>query len=165
MSEILIWGWSIYIAAFFEGRGFVKDEFEDEPLVLMVVVIVIEGIVFFEERGFVRSKSEGEPLVLIVLIVVEEIVFFERRRFVRDRSEDILMIVVVVVEGIMFFEGRRFVRGRSEGEPLVIVVIMVEKIVFAVFNSGNIRNLIVSITMNLTNSIISLLIASEKYEG
>jgi hypothetical protein len=109
MSEILIWGWGVYIAAFFEGRG------------------------------FVGGGSEGESLVLVV--------------------------VVVVVEGIVFFEGRGFVRGRSEGEPLVVVVVVVEGIVFAVFSSGGMKDLIVSVTVDLTSSIISLLMASERYEG
>jgi hypothetical protein len=136
MSEILIWGWGVYIAAFFEGRGFVRGGSEGEPLVLMVVVVVVEGIVFFEGR-----------------------------RFVRGRSEDVLVVVVVVVEGIVFFEGRGFVRGRSEGEPLVVVVVVVEGIVFAVFSSGGMRDLIVSVIVDLTSSIISLLMASERYEG
>jgi hypothetical protein len=135
MSEILIWGWGMYIVAFFEGRGFVGGGFKGESLILIVVVIMIEGIVFFEER-----------------------------RFVRDRSEDILMIVVIIVEGIIFFEGRGFVKGRFENELLMIIVIMVEEIIFAVFSLGDIRDLIVSVIVNLTNSIISLFMASERYE-
>jgi hypothetical protein len=72
---------------------------------------------------------------------------------------------VVMVEKIVFFEGRKFVRGRSEGKSLIIIMIMVEKIVFAVFNSENIRDLIISVTVNLTNSIISLFMVSGKYEN
>jgi hypothetical protein len=75
------------------------------------------------------------------------------------------MIVVVVVEGIVFFEGRGFVRGRSEGELLVVVVVVVEGIVFAVFSSGGITDLIVSVIVDLTSSIISLLMISGKYES
>jgi hypothetical protein len=114
MPEILIWGWDMYIASFFEGRGFVENRFEGEPLILMIVMV--EGIVF---------------------VVFSD---FEGRRFVGDGSEDELLV-------------------------LVIVVIMVEGIMFAVFNSGDMRDLIVSIIVNLTNSIISLFIASERYEG
>jgi hypothetical protein len=77
------------------------------------------------------------------------------------------MIVVVVVEGIVFFEGRGFVRGRSEDEllVLVIVVVVIKGIMFAVFSSGNMRDLIVSVTVNLTSSIISLFMAFGKYES
>jgi hypothetical protein len=74
---------------------------------------------------------------------------------------------VVVVEGIIFFEGRRFVKDRSENESLIliIVVVVVEEIIFAVFNSENIKNLIVSVIINLINSIISFFIAFGKYES
>jgi hypothetical protein len=110
----------------------------------VVVVVVIEGIVFFEGRRFIRDKSEGEPLILVVLV-----------------------IIVVVVEKIVFFEKKRFVRGRSEDKPLVlmIVVIVIEGIVFAVFNLEDMRDLIISIIVDLTNSIISLLMTSGRYEN
>jgi hypothetical protein len=98
------------------------------------------------------------------VIMVKKIIFFEEKKFVRSRSEGVLIIVVIILEGIIFFEKRRFVKGRSEDEPLIIIVIVIEKIIFAVFNSRNMRNLIVSITVDLTNSIISLLMASERYE-
>jgi hypothetical protein len=111
MSEILIWGWGVYIAAFFEGRGFVGGGSEGESLVLVNVVIVVEGIVFFEGRGFVRDRSEGKSLILI------------------------------------------------------IIMIMIEEIIFAVFNSENMRDLIISIIIDLTNSIISFLIISGRYEN
>jgi hypothetical protein len=105
----------------------------------MVVVVMVEGIVFFEEKRFVRDRFEGESLILIV--------------------------VVVVVERIMFFEGKGFVRGRSKDESLILVIVVVEGIVFAVFSSENMRNLIISITVNLTNSIISFLITSGRYKS
>jgi hypothetical protein len=66
----LIWDWNIYIAAFFEGRGFVENGSEGESLILMIVVVVVEGIVFFEERGFVRDRSEDKRLILVVVVVV-----------------------------------------------------------------------------------------------
>jgi hypothetical protein len=66
-----------------------------------------------------------------------------------------------------FFEGKRFVEDRSKGESLilVIVVIMIKKIIFVVFNLESMRDLIISIIVDLTNSIISLLITSGRYEG
>jgi hypothetical protein len=107
----LIWDWNIYITAFFEGKGFVRNKSEDESLILMIVVVVVKEIMFFEEKGFVKDRSEGESLILI------------------------------------------------------IVVIMIERIIFAVFNLKNMRDLIISIIIDLTNSIISLLIAFGKYES
>jgi hypothetical protein len=94
---------------------------------------------FFEEKGFVESESENKSLVLIIVVVViEEIIFFERGGFVRDKSEDKL---------------------------LMIVIIIIERIIFAVFNLENMRDLIISVIMDLTNSIIFLFMAFGRYEG
>jgi hypothetical protein len=123
---------------------------------------------FFERREFIKNKSENESLVLIIImVIIKEIMFFEKREFVKNKSEDeSLVIIIIMIKEIMFFEGKEFIRGRSKDEPLIliIIVIIIERIMFAVFNSESIRDLIISIIVNLTNSIISLLMASERYE-
>jgi hypothetical protein len=105
---------------------------------------------------------------MIVMIIIKGIVFFEEREFVKDRSKDeSLVIIIVMIEGIVFFEGRKFIKSRSEDEPLILIIIMImiERIIFAVFSTESIKDLIISVTINLTNSIISLLIASERYKN
>jgi hypothetical protein len=128
---------------------------------------VIKGIIFFEKKKFVKDRFEGESLV-VVIIIVEEIMFFEKRKFVKDRFKDkLLVIIMVMIEEIIFFERNKFVRDRSKNKLLIliIIIIIIEKIVFTVFNLENIRDLIISIIINLTNSIISLFIIFGKYEN
>jgi hypothetical protein len=103
---------------------------------------------------------------MIIMIVIERIIFFEKRGFVRNKSEDeSLILIIIIIEGIMFFEGKGIVRDRFENKLLILIIIMIEGIIFVVFSSENIRDLIISIIMDLTSSIISFLIASGRYKG